>query len=489
MSKGDYHDDHTHTDVKNFIKKLGKSVKAKKTDELLTLYEKDYTNLTERFYKGSKWPLPDSIQSLVENDRNAIILYKDLYYRHMYSRLGPSVTVDDRFNSFGNYVNLFNSLLGASAPELPAVWLWDVIDEFIYQFRSFHTMRRSKRKSESDADELQLLKDHPHVWGVQTVVQYLHALVKKAHEAPADTPVTPFYKNAAEFSLIGLCRVNCLLGDYYGALKVLEALPLDMVKRPYYDCQGILACHTTLHYYMSFAYMMLARYNDAITTAVDGVVFLNRNKNLPFPVSHQGDLINKKTERMLHLLAICLAVNPQSIDDGVSSLMKETVSETDMTRMQSGDLNVFEQTFEHANPKFINPAMPDFDTHSDDETRLVQVQMFLNEIKECMAPQDLTSILQLCKTVSLEKLTTLARKGDVAALVGELLAFKIKNKQIKHKDGKSPIGGVWTHASSIDCLIKNDIVTVSESVEVDRYGQYFIGQILKYEEIIDAVIR
>lgn len=86
-------------DVKLFIKKLGKSVKAKKTEELLTLYE-EFTSLTEkffyhcffgnhclpRFYKGSKWPSPDSVSGLVDADRNSLILYKDLYFRHMYSR-------------------------------------------------------------------------------------------------------------------------------------------------------------------------------------------------------------------------------------------------------------------------------------------------------------------------------------------------------------------------------------------------------------------
>lgn len=205
---------------------------------------------------------------------------------------------------------------------------------------------------------------------------------------------------------------------------------------------------------------------------------------MPFPVSHQAELINKKTDRMLHLLAICLAVNPQNIDDGVSSLMKETVGESEMSHMQSGDINAFEQTFEHACPKFINPAMPTFENYIDDETRSIQVQTFLNEIKECMGPQELTSILQLCKTVGLEKLAGLARKSETETLTEELLAFKIKNKQLRHKGSKSPVSGTWTHASSVDCLIKNDLVTVAESVEVDRYAQYFIGQILKYEDFI-----
>ena len=41
--------------------------------------------------------------------------------------------------------------------ELPEQWLWDIIDEFIYQFQSF-CVWRSKVKSKTD-DELMLLAD------------------------------------------------------------------------------------------------------------------------------------------------------------------------------------------------------------------------------------------------------------------------------------------------------------------------------------------
>jgi translation initiation factor 3 subunit L len=47
---------------------------------------------------------------------------------------GP--TLEQRFESFRNYVKLFNAILSAEKPlelELPIQWLWDIIDEFIYQ--------------------------------------------------------------------------------------------------------------------------------------------------------------------------------------------------------------------------------------------------------------------------------------------------------------------------------------------------------------------
>ena len=41
-----------------------------------------------------------------------LILYRELYYRHVYSRLQPNI--DDRFHSYENSCELFNYLLSAS---------------------------------------------------------------------------------------------------------------------------------------------------------------------------------------------------------------------------------------------------------------------------------------------------------------------------------------------------------------------------------------
>jgi translation initiation factor 3 subunit L len=42
-------------------------------------------------------------------DQIFLILYRELYYRHVYSRLQPNI--DDRFHSYENSCELFNYLL------------------------------------------------------------------------------------------------------------------------------------------------------------------------------------------------------------------------------------------------------------------------------------------------------------------------------------------------------------------------------------------
>lgn len=54
----------------------------------------------------------EEISDLVGGDPLFITLYRELYYRHIYGQLQP--TLDDRFNSYENYCDLFNFIVHAS---------------------------------------------------------------------------------------------------------------------------------------------------------------------------------------------------------------------------------------------------------------------------------------------------------------------------------------------------------------------------------------
>lgn len=56
-----------------------------------------------RFY------LLNNLSLITSKDPIFLILYRELYYRHVYSRLQPDI--DDRFHSYENSCELFNYLL------------------------------------------------------------------------------------------------------------------------------------------------------------------------------------------------------------------------------------------------------------------------------------------------------------------------------------------------------------------------------------------
>ena len=291
--------------VKRFIVHFHQAVLDNNLPEITVAYESGWNRLTEKYYAKSEWPEAEIIAPLVNDDQIFLILYRELYYRHVYSRLQPNI--DDRFHSYENSCELFNYLLskppsssfipylnfwsdsdGPVPLDLPEQWLWDIIDEFIYQFQSF-CVWRSKPKSKSD-DELAMLADGSQVWSSYSVLNVLYSLIQKSKinenivalqggkskeeidELVGEYGARPLYRMLGYFSLIGLLRVHVLLGDFTLALKVMENVELNQ-KFPF---TRVTACHVATYYYVGFCYIMLRRYPDAIRSFVTILNFILR---------------------------------------------------------------------------------------------------------------------------------------------------------------------------------------------------------------------
>jgi translation initiation factor 3 subunit L len=163
-------------------------------------------------------------------------------------------------------------LSGAEEPvelELPNQWLWDIIDEFIYQFQSF-CQYRCKLKNKSE-DEIQVLRSNPMVWNVHSVLNVLHSLVEKSRineqlqaeeagedpeEVAGDFGQHPLYKMLGYFSLVGLLRLHSLLGDYHEAIHALRHVQMNRKTLS----AVVPGCQVTTYYYVGFAYLMMRRY-------------------------------------------------------------------------------------------------------------------------------------------------------------------------------------------------------------------------------------
>lgn len=470
------------SDVKNFVKKLNIALRDRDVDYMERLYEVDFNHLTESTFQVSSWPSEKQVAPLVNDENNFLVLYKEMYFRHIYAKLRPSLY--DRFDSFQNYIDLFNIILGLDSTdpelEIPSVWLWDIINDFIYQFRSFHQFRNDVGglKAALKPEEMQILRDHCHVWSAQTVVPYFHALIAKA-ESSSDS-VHPFFHNIAEFALIGLAHLMCILADYHTALQVLEDVDLTQTKRPYY--LRVTACYTSLYYYRSFAYLMLRRYSDATDALTFFLSYINSNKNST-PRSYQEDCIKKQVDHMYGMLAICLVLCPRSSGDEtkVQELYAEKIS-----RMQSGDITAFEEVFSECCPKFINTCVPDYDDdHYSQDAHKLQLRMFLNEVKQRAKHSEVYGFLKLCSTIAMPTLCKLL-DCDEDTLSTYLLAMKHKATNLTGTDkGAAALEG----SSPLTFFIGQDCVHVMESKPLAKHGEYFMRTILKYEDLIDEIKR
>ena len=132
------------------------------------------------------------------------------------------------------------------------------------------------------------------------------------NETAGEFGTRPLYKMLGYFSIIGLLRVHCLLGDYNLALSYMSQIELH--KRGLFA--RVTACHVTCYYYVGFAYMMMRRYHDAIKAFCHILLFVQRT-NQYHTRTYQYDAIVKKTEQMYALVAMCVALSPQRVDENV----------------------------------------------------------------------------------------------------------------------------------------------------------------------------
>lgn len=496
--------------VKKFLHYFRSAVNEGLIFELQNIYENTFPKLTEKFFDKQPWPDEEEIATIIDVDRDPntlfLILYKELYYRHIYARVQGGPTLEQRFGSFYNYCNLLNLILSAGKPvplELPDQWMWELVDEFVYQFQSFSQYRARIINNKDKVSELECLKQSHEVWNVLSVLNVLHSLVDKSNiklqlevytsggdpdSVAGDFGRHPLYKMLGYFSLVGLLRLHSLLGDYYHAIKVLENIELHK-KSQYSHVPG---CQVTTSYYVGFAYMMMRRYTDAIRTFSSILLYVQRTKQLFQSRTYQNDQINKQTEQMYHLLAICLVLHPQCIDESIQQVLREKNYHEKMYKMQYGDLDEFEACFIFACPKFLSPAPPMHNTVTQDdyvkEAMKHQIQVFMDEVRQQKMIPTIRSYLKLYTTLPLSKLASFMygqeRNDDsIHELRTHLLCFKHKMKNIVWTKGTSGLEGSFQSGSELDFYIDNDMIHIADTKVAPPYGDFFIRKIYKFDEL------
>lgn len=298
-----------------------------------------------------------------------------------------------------------------------------------------------------------------------------------------------FYKMLGYFSLVELLRLHSLLGDYYQAIKILE--PIEIHKKSQYS--HIPACQISTSYYVGFAYMMMRRYSDAIRTFSSILLYIQRTKQLYSTRSYQNDQINKQTDQMYHLLAICLVLHPQCIDESIQQVLREKNYHDNMYKMQCGDLDVFRNFYTFSCPKFVSPCPPPMNADADDFVKDPldhQTQVFMDEVSQQQNLPTIRSYLKLYTTLPLTKLAAFMVQNPqeederkMSKLLINLLCFKHKMKNIVWTKGTSGLEGKFQSGSELDFYIDDDMIHIADTKVSHRYGDFFIRKILKFEDL------
>jgi len=490
------HEDVVPDIVQQFVVYFYRHIRERNVNEILKMYETSFNKISERFFQGSPWPHVDLIAPYVKNDHVFCMLYKELYFRHLYAKQTP--TLQERTESWENYCSLFGVILhGNVNMVLPNQWLWDMMDEFVYQFQSF-CQYRGKLAMKSE-EEITMLKGCGQVWNAISVFNFLQALVDKSgineileNDVPSDPEsftATQGYgkgsnvlKNLGYYSLLGLLRMHCLTGNYWGALKSIEAINLLQPGH----LRKIIGASVSLYYYAGFAYMMLRRPTDAMrcfSTVLTQLIRLR--KYLPRMSCYAQ--VSKKQEQLYALLAICYSYCPRSrlVDDGVLNTMKDTLGEK-IQGMSKGDEAVFDELFTLACPKFVTPSEPSYTetmaNYSQDAFRL-QLGIFLSEVSQQHRLSNLSSFLKLYSTISVPKLASIM-EIDEKELKVQLLNLKKRSETLQWSGSGAPLDGEVISLLDLDFCVDGDLIKIVDHKVERRYGDFFTSHIAKMEEIL-----
>jgi len=478
------------------------AIDSRNVDEVLQYYETDWNKITERYYKTQPWPHWKIVEELSGHDGVFILLYKELYFRHVYMLAnGPSH--QDRTDSFLNYCDLFNFIINPEdqAPvnlELPNQWLWDIIDEFIYQFQNY-SQYRSKLQSKTEQD-IALITEamEENVWNVHSVLNVLQTLVElskineqlaaynekipmeEVHKIGGDFGQTQLYKMLGYFSLIGLLRLQTQLGDYHQALKAIENVSLGMKTTAASDAAD---CLIATYYYEAWCKIMMRKYQDAIDSLQEVLLYIERGRKtiLNKDSQYKNDMLNKMQDKMFHMLAVCIILYPCRIDESLEQSMKEKVTYDKLTRMQDGDTKVFEEVFNFSCPKYVSPTQPPivpphFNTHLEPTNR--QWKVFEDELEIQAKIPGTRRYLKLYTTMPLSKLA-----GFLDVTDSELLSLLMTAKtKLKNSSSQTAEQDDFLHPE-VDFFIDDKMVHIADTRVGSRYGEQFIRKISKFIEM------
>uniref|UniRef100_A0A0G4HRD1 Eukaryotic translation initiation factor 3 subunit L n=1 Tax=Chromera velia CCMP2878 TaxID=1169474 RepID=A0A0G4HRD1_9ALVE len=565
--------------VSGFLRDLYDHVLSRNVEELRILYEQTFNKLTNKFFRSTRWPSIATVEDFYAEqgmDEGLVItLYKELFWRHIYSRLSHQLTWQDRISSWNNYQDLIEFLVDYEAGgesenpiTLPSSWVWDILDEFIYQFQTFQIWRqktvkalaleakqeesfeqdRAERRRAKRADltarkeageeiddrewpdseeeernererfrnravrkfkgaELDTLLERSDVWNYERVLEFLDQLAERSQireilrECKKNPNETERYAEFGHslrhmlgyFALICTLRVKSMLGDFDGALECIDEV--ELMPRAFYV--RVPPCHITLMYYLSFAYFMLRRYHDCARILQTVLHFVQRSRNYLGSESYQYDAMVKTTDRMFHILVLCISMSPVAIrlEESVHQVIRQEKLQEKMERMRRDDESTYQDVFSFACPKFILVTLPDDEALQEPEKLNpnaavhAHIRTFLQEMKQMKLIANFRSYAKLYNSIALSKLASLMNRSEEQ--VKEMLAIvKEKSRQVVWKGGP-PASGEVQVLTDVDFVVEGSMLHV-EQVRAQKQRSYvepFTKQILRIQEVTNQLQR
>jgi translation initiation factor 3 subunit L len=511
-------------------------------------------------FNSDPWPKAEAVASLVQGDRVFLLLYTEMAFQAFFKNKNVKATMGDRVGSWENYSALFTALIqdedGQAMTEaakahgaevmITGKWAFDIIYEFVYQFQEACQYRASALQSATNEAELQTVLEHKDVWTVDKVFNFLHQLVKvsKVREVleaaalskggadgegggavpvPLVTYPSKLHYLLGYFALVGLNRLECLLGDFQDALAVAE--PVMEESRSGNAGAGLLSsssiiAQVSLHYHIGLSYLMIRKYQEAIKTFVsvlDGYFkYMESVKQQqraqqqqqqgqpPQPPAKNADDLaaGKLVDKVAAMLLIVHHLCPgQHIPENIRGHLMGEKMKDKLRQVQSGDVEAIVTLFVLSAPKFISPAT-DYEAavaamagqggrgggggggRSGTYGGLQRI-VFAEEVRQMLELRKLRDYLRLYSTIGLGKLSAFTGQ-DPEDIRRELVQYKHKLLQLEASTGSTAQQSLDFHYYLDGDMVHVDAGERENRQEVSKHFQY---QIRKLENLARTLRR
>jgi len=480
--------------AKAFAVDLQNALKTKNEDDLFYLYDRKFNKISEHTFKNAPWPAIEEIEQTdetLEFDMNTIYLYNELCYRHIYARL-TNIDAEVRIKSFGNYIDLFETFLHSKDDVvLPVPWIWDILDEFVYQFQTFCQLRAKMKEDDPNLQLYLNLDENENIWNLETVVDLLQKLISKSgvikagkNELEEPNQSTKTRQYFGYYSIVSLLRLYVLVSDFPAALKVIE--PIDFKKLHIFTRS--LSCLLTLFYYAGFTYLVSQRYRESVKLFELILSCFSKYKQF-YSKSFQSDAMLKQADRCIFLLAIALAFYPCSIDETVSETLKERLQDK-INKINKYDTLAFSDAFNYGCPKLIIPIKDKdhFATFGFDKNFMEPVQSLKEtvsaEFTQIRELNNLRGVLKLYSTIKLDKLAAVLKKDNNQ--LQELIKLYRARNNVEPKANpfeQTIIKRLIESTAAIDFVVEGDTVKVKDTLVQPNFSKLFYKNINKIEDM------
>lgn len=417
------------------------------------------------------------------------ILRSEMATRHLTTKMKPQIT--QHIAAWNNYKKLFGFIASSSGDDfvISTQWIYDITQEFAYQFQGFCQFRG--QVASHSQETLRLLQENPDVWSYAEVKNLLNNIIKGGKLDSAHMPLvpnqSPVLQQFAYFATIELARLECLVGEHAASLQHISKFKIGDRSELF---TTLPICNFNVMYHIGVCNMMLQRFHDALDAFSDIIMYVLRilkpgaGATLRPGVPAQ---LQRMMDKALSLASILIVLNPSyPVEDAIREAAEAKFGDK-MRRLRDGDRQSAVELFESSCPKFISAAIPDYSSPVSVHNIVFEQQSasFISEVMQYIPFFKLRSFLSMYASVDIQKLARFMEltEADLLALLNSFKA-KVELQRTSNKSIRAINDYMFTIADGVLT------VTAAPSKNVDlAHERYFVAGTKKHRETMAQLNR